>query len=235
MKIAVMQPYFFPYIGYFQLIDAVDKFVFYDDVNFITRGWINRNKIIVNDAPYLFTVPLKNASQFSLIKETGIHPELYKKWRPKFLKTLKQNYAKAPFFNYIYPLIEEVLEEEENISTLAVNSIKAVSSYLNLPALFFNSSQISEASCILDRADRLICITKHLDGNIYINPSGGKDLYDKMYFKKQNINLFFLEPGSTEYHREGIGFVSGDFSIIDILMHNSKEEVQNLLKLSRIK
>lgn len=105
MKIAVMQPYLFPYIGYFQLLNAVDMFVVFDDVNFIKKGWINRNNILVNRQKYLFTVPLKDASQNKLIKEVQIADD---GWQEKFLKTVAQSYKKAEFFDEAFALIEKL-------------------------------------------------------------------------------------------------------------------------------
>jgi hypothetical protein len=122
MKLAIMQPYLFPYIGYFQLISAVDKFVVYDDVNFIKQGWINRNTILVQEKRHLFTVPLINQSSFSKINEVFVNNKLYNSWRIKTLRTLEQSYKKAPFFKEIYGLVATVLDiglEEINIATLA--------------------------------------------------------------------------------------------------------------------
>ncbi|MDR6194877.1 WbqC family protein [Siphonobacter sp. SORGH_AS_0500] len=101
MTLAIMQPYLFPYIGYFQLLNAVDKFVIYDDVAFINRGWINRNSILNNGKAQLFTVPLKEASQNKLIHEISIDTD--QKWRDKLLKTIQQNYKKAPHFAAVFP------------------------------------------------------------------------------------------------------------------------------------
>ena len=102
-----MQPYFFPYIGYFQLINAVDKFIIYDDVNYIKKGWINRNNILVNNSPNLIQVPLIAASQNRLIKDILVVDE--NNWKDKLLKTIYFNYKKAPFFDQIFSLLEEVL------------------------------------------------------------------------------------------------------------------------------
>ena len=107
MKIAVMQPYIFPYIGYFQLINAVDKFVIFDDVNFINKGWINRNNILLNNLPYLFTLPLKKSSQNKLINEIEIAND--KIWNQKFLKTLQAAYSKAPNFSEVYNLVDRIV------------------------------------------------------------------------------------------------------------------------------
>ncbi|VXC55839.1 WbqC family protein [Chryseobacterium sp. 8AT] len=105
MKIAVMQPYIFPYIGYFQLIKAVDKFIFYDDVNYIKGGWINRNNILINKNKSLFTIPLDKASPFITINETNINLKIFREWRLKFLKTMEQSYKKAPYYSQTYSII----------------------------------------------------------------------------------------------------------------------------------
>src|SRR4051812_42347879 len=104
MRLAIMQPYIFPYIGYFQLIAAVDAFVIYDDVNYIKQGWINRNRILFNGKDLLFTVPLENASSFKKINEVSVHKHLYEGWKVKFGKSLRATYFKAPYFNEIISL-----------------------------------------------------------------------------------------------------------------------------------
>src|SRR4051794_27590130 len=141
MKLAIMQPYLFPYIGYFQLISAVDRFVIYDDVNFIKQGWINRNKILIGGKEYLFTVRLKHVSSFNPIKNTFIDDQFYCGWKEKFLKSLMFNYKNAPQFKYIYSLVEEVLSSESRyISVLAVNSLKIISDYLGIKSSFIETS-----------------------------------------------------------------------------------------------
>ena len=134
-----MQPYIFPYIGYFQLINAVDKFVFYDDVNFIKRGWINRNKILVNKEEKLFTIPVLKASQNKLINE--IEVEIDEKWLQKFNTTLEQCYKKAPFFESTYQLIQDVFStKHETIAELAIDTIVKISNHLELTTVFEESS-----------------------------------------------------------------------------------------------
>lgn len=228
MKIAVMQPYIFPYIGYFQLVKSVDGFVIYDDVNFIKQGWVNRNRILANGEENLFTIPLKNASSFVPINETELHPSLYAKWKIKFLRTIVQNYSKAPYFSIIYPIIENVFKEEKNISLLATKSIMAVHNYLDLKTKMYISSNDFSESKGLDRVERLINISKKLNAETYINMMGGKDLYNPEYFKKQNIDLLFLKPCFKEYKQTGDKFIPG-LSIIDVLMVNEKKTISDFL------
>ena len=229
MKIAIMQPYIFPYLGYFQLINAVDKFVFYDDVNYIKGGWINRNQILLNGNKNLFSIPLKNASSFQTISETLIHAELYLIWKKKFLKSLEQSYRKAPFFDDVYHLIQHVFElDNKTITELCIESIKQVSTYLELKTVFETSSQQYATTKGMEKAARLISICQLNCTDTYINPSGGKELYQKEYFKENGIDLFFIENQLPPYKQFNNDFVAG-LSIIDVLMFNSKEEVKKML------
>ena len=226
-----MQPYLFPYIGYFQLINYVDNFVFYDDVNFINRGFINRNKILVNKTPFLFTLPLSKSSQFLKIKDILLDNERKEKWKVKFLKTIFQSYKKAPFFEPVYQLIESIIEYESPfLNKYTGNSLIKVSEYLDIKTNFEYSSEEYNESINLDRADRLIYISKKNQSTDYINSIGGEKIYSKEYFLNNQINLHFLDSKKIIYKQ----FTSEDdfvenLSIIDVLMFNSKKEVASLL------
>src|SRR5690606_15473017 len=228
MKIAVMQPYIFPYIGYFQMVNAVDKFVFYDDVNYIKQGWINRNKILVSNKDYLFTVPLEKASSFALINETLINNLQYDKWKKKFLLTLEQSYKKAPFYCDVIQEITQVIEKEyRTIDGIAIASIKSISQYLGLDTEFVLSSETYQNKG-LERQERLIDICKIEKANHYINALGGQDLYKKQDFEKEGIRLDFIKTQPIEYKQFNNEFVPW-LSIIDVLMFNSKEEIAEML------
>ena len=143
MKVAIMQPYFLPYIGYFQLINAVDKFVIYDDVNFINRGWINRNNILINSKKSYINVPLKEASQNKLINEIFISTDI--NWQRKMIRTIELAYKKAPFFLEVFSAFKKILESKnETISQLNANLIIAVCQYLSIDTLIQLSSSIYE-------------------------------------------------------------------------------------------
>src|SRR5690554_2348036 len=175
MRIAVMQPYIFPYIGYFQMIKSVDKFVFYDDVNFIKQGWVNRNKLLINGKEYLFTVPLQKATSFALIKDTLINHSLYRVWKKKLLRSIGQNYSKAPHFLKVNELLCQVLDSESSkISHLAIESVKSISTYLDLNTEFLISSEHYDNKG-LERQERLIDICRKENATHYINAIGGKD------------------------------------------------------------
>ena len=229
MKIAIMQPYIFPYLGYFQLINSVDKFIFYDDVNYIKGGWVNRNKILVNNKSFMFTIPLSNMSSFRTIKETEVNNILYTKWKKKFIKSLNQNYNKSPNYKSVIELIEKLLiENPDNIADFAINMIKGVSNYLDISTVFEKSSFLYTETKGLDKADRIIEICKINKSDTYINPSGGKTLYSKEYFKEKNIEIHFIENELTPYSQFILPFVNG-LSIIDVLMFNTKDEVKKML------
>ncbi|MDE1208099.1 WbqC family protein [Tenacibaculum larymnensis] len=228
MKVAIMQPYIFPYLGYFQLIKSVDVFVFYDDVNFIKRGWVNRNKILVNNKEKLISFPCIAASQNKLINEVTV--DLNDKQYVKLLQTIKQAYVKAPYYSQVYPVIEEVFfSSATTIAELAIISIKAITAYLNLDTIFYNSSASFSSSKGVDKADRLITITKQLGADTYINAIGGTEIYTKDYFKENKVSLYFLEPELFNYKQFNEECIKG-LSIIDILMFNDKEQVNEMLK-----
>ena len=229
--VAVMQPYIFPYIGYFQLIEAVDTFVFYDDVNFIKQGWINRNKVLGTNGPITFTIPLKAISSFKSIKDTEINESLYLKWRKKFLKTLEQSYSKAPYYKPTFELINDVLNiNANNISELSIISIKKISDHLELDTEFILSSNEFNDSISLNRTERLLHICNSLKAERYINSMGGKELYTKEEFKKHQITLKFLLPEVQLYQQFDKTKFIPSLSIIDVLMFNSVQESRDLLK-----
>lgn len=223
-SIAVMQPYIFPYIGYFQLISAVDRFIFYDDVNYINRGWINRNRILINNEAKYLTLPCKSASQNKLINE--VKHALNDKLKCKILKKIKLAYHKAPYFKPVFTLIQHIMDcKSDYISDFAIDSVKKVTAYLALNCSFSKSSD-NYNNFELKAADRLIDICKHEGIKNYINPIGGEKLYDKNYFKKHNINLFFLEASQIEYKQFTNDFVPS-LSIIDAMMFNDPKKIKN--------
>ena len=227
-RVAIMQPYIYPWIGQLQLIDAADFFVFYDDVNFIKKGRINRNSILVDGRAHEFTVPIAGASQNKLILETEIHD--FHHWRDKFLKLLIHTYGKAPFFANTMEVIESVLFLEQNsIADLAIASILSAHAYLGKPLKSARSSQFSPWNRGTEKSQRLIEITKKADGSRYINTPGGKKLYDKSRFSRDGVQLSFLNPAVTEYCQFGKSFVPG-LSIIDIMMFNAPGKIMEMIR-----
>lgn len=224
-----MQPYIFPYIGYFHLIQAIDLFVFYDDVHFIKRGWINRNKLLNNGQEWLMTVPLHKASQNDLIKDVVIHPELYPSWKEKTLQTIQHAYAKAPYFEKVFPLIKTVFDNNSSqVSELAIASIIKVYDYLGVPFAYSRSSEISPETRGMGRADRLIQIIKDQGYTNYVNAAGGRELYDKGYYNDRGVSLFFVNSKEIRYQQFNEPFIPY-LSIIDVLMFNDIPEAKKLL------
>lgn len=226
-KIAIMQPYFFPYIGYFQLINAVDCFVFYDDVNFIKGGWISRNRILMAKEPSYFSVPLIAASSFKKINEIEI--DFNEKMKSKLMKSIRLNYSKAPYFRDVLPIIDSVISKSgQNLAQIAANSVCSVANYLNLGTTFYFSSELSFGHNSTDRADRLVEIVNGFKGKTYINSQGGKALYNKAFFQSNGLELKFINSKLPVYNQNSIEFIPG-LSIIDVLMHNSKNEILSML------
>nr|WP_240894601.1 WbqC family protein [Fodinibius halophilus] len=222
-----MQPYFFPYVGYFQLVKAVDTFIFYDDVNFIKRGWINRNNILLQGNKFLFSIPCVKPSQNDLIKDTEVnhgHPGLQ-----KIKKTFFHAYNGQDNFEAVDALFKKVLSpENKTIAEMAIESVQLVADYLNMDTSFKISSKAYPQNRDLDKADRLIDIAQKEGADTYINAIGGKELYDKGYFNEKGIQLYFLDPTLTPYKQSSDEFISG-LSILDLLIHLPKEQVNEKL------
>lgn len=228
VKLAVMQPYFFPYLGYFQLIEESDLFVFYDDVNFITQGWINRNRILINGSAAYVTIPCKNASQNRLICETD--HALEGKTREKLIRKFEHSYKNAPYFESVFPIIKNVIHlDNPGISELAIASISKTMNYLEMSRSAKVSSSAYENQQ-LKGDDRILDICKQENAKTYINPIGGKMLYNRQTFFDEGIELKFLKPSFSKYEQFNGTFVSG-LSIIDVMMFNSKSAVQKMLKM----
>ena len=226
MKLGIMQPYFFPYIGYWQLINEVDTYIIYDDVNFIKGGWINRNRILVNGNPLFFNVQMKNPSSFKKINEIELSNDLISK--RKMLSTLEMNYKKAPFFQQVYPLLKDIIEQDEdNLAKYLEYSIRKVCEYLNIDTRIIMSSSI-EKNNELKGKEKVIHICKLLRVSDYVNAIGGQELYDYESFENNGIQLNFLKTNQIEYTQLKNDFVS-NLSIIDVLMFNSKEQLTEIL------
>ncbi len=220
-----MQPYFFPYIGYYQLVAASDIIVFYDDVNFIKNGWINRNRILINGHPSYITLSLNGASSNKLINEINIIDK-----REKILRSIQITYEKSPYFNEaIKPITDTLLSSGQKISTIAAQSIKTILEYLGIKRKYLFSSRHFKETKGLKRAERLIAITKACDSRHYINAPGGRELYSKSYFKQKGIELSFLEPIIEPYPQNSDEFIPG-LSIIDVIMNNDRKTVSEFLQ-----
>lgn len=212
-----------PYIGYFQLMKAVDKYIVYDDVNYIKGGWVSRNNILVNGEKRMFTITLNAASPNKLFNEIVIGDNF-----KKLMKTLQLNYSKAPYFNASMALMEKIISyPDKQLSLFIANSFKEILDYLSIDTEILISSGIHKNN-LLKGKDKVLHICELLKADTYYNAIGGQELYNKEEFKKHGINLFFLETQIIKYPQQAKEFVPY-LSFIDVLMNNSKEEINLLL------
>jgi len=222
-KIAIMQPYLFPYVGYFSLLKKVDTFIFLDDVSYINKGWINRNRINTNNGVSYFVIPLNSASQNKKINEIEVVNE--KKWREKLLKTIEFSYSKAPYYVKTLEIFEKIVKSSDMlISELAKNSVLEIAQYLQLGCEFINSSSIFNNTHLVGE-ERILDICKKMNCTNYYNLPGGRDLYHEELFLKNGIELNFINSIPYEYNSSHLVY-EPNLSIIDVLMFNSPEIVR---------
>jgi len=243
MKLGIMQPYFFPYIGYFQLINTVDKYIIYDNLNFIRHGWVNRNQILVNHShKSMITVPLKHKSSFVKIRDIEIDET--NSWRKKLLKTLELNYKKAPMFNNVYPFLNKLINFETTLlSEFNINAIKELCKYLRINTIIESDSMkykhIENNLCdnnynrlnnktIDSKIVRVLKICKEENADTFYNPIGGVELYPKELFAENKIDIYFIKTKQIYYKQFKNEFIP-NLSIIDVMMFNSVEEINNML------
>jgi hypothetical protein len=228
MKLALMQPYFLPYIGYFQLIAAVDAFVVYEDVQFIKNGWINRNRILLNDAAAWVTLPVERGHLQDNINQR--HFVNYRQACEKITNQIGAAYRKAPFFREVKPLAELLLAiEGDNVADTLRQQLEQLSRHLGLSTQFLNSTDLAKQDSGLDGQDRVIEICRAMKASEYYNAIGGIPLYDPSAFAKSEITLRFIQPRQQSYKQFDNSFVP-HLSIIDVLMFNHPEQVRLMLK-----
>ena len=227
MVVGIMQPYFMPYIGYFQLINSVDKFIIYDNIQYTKKGWINRNRILINKKDQLISIPIKKDSDYLNVVER----ELSKSWgkdKSKMLNVIKTSYMKAPYFEDSYNLISKCLNNPEvNLFRFIYDSIILINEYLEIKTQIVISSTI-DVDHTLKSQDKVLSLCKSQNANVYINSIGGTELYDKETFKQNEIELNFIKSNPIQYKQFNNEFVSW-LSIIDVLMFNSKEQIKEYL------
>lgn len=223
-----MQPYFLPYIGYFQLINAVDQFIIYDTIEYTKKGWINRNRFLNNGKADYFSLPLKKDSDFLFINDRYLSDnwEIDKK---QLKNKIKNSYLKAPFFKETYRLFEKCIDyEDKNLFEFILNSVNEICKYLEITTPIIKYSDLSIDNRLKSK-DKVLAICKKINTNTYINPIGGIELYDKEEFLQNNLELKFLKSNQIIYQQFKNEF-EPYLSIIDILMFNEKEKVINFVK-----
>ena len=226
MKVGIMQPYFLPYIGYFQLIASVDKFVIYDNIKYTKKGWINRNRMLQNGTDKIFSVALAKASDRLDIVERELSSDFN---RQKLLSQFRGCYLKAPYFEDVWPLIERIVSfQDDNLFRYIQNSIVLICDYLDIDTEIIVSSSVAAEHDLLSQ-DRVLSICEALNANTYVNPIGGVELYSTDEFASKGCELKFIKTNTIEYMQFGDSFLPG-LSILDVLMFNSLDECRHLLK-----
>jgi hypothetical protein len=221
-----MQPYFFPYIGYWQLIHSVDKFVIYDDVNYIKGGWINRNRILINGEPVYITAPLHQASSYKRICDIALQPSPL--WREKLVKMVENTYRKASSFPDVFPVIETLIRYPAgNLSDYLSNQLLTLSKLIGINSDFVITSRCY-GNAELSGQTRIIDICNREGATAYINLKGGQTLYDTGTFRSEGIDLLFVNMQTISYKQKINCFVP-NLSIIDALMALGPEEIKGHL------
>lgn len=226
MRVAIMQPYFLPYIGYFQLIAAVDKFVVYDNIKYTKKGWINRNRMLVNGKEALFTVPLRSSSDALNIGERELHGDFD---RVRLISKFQSAYRRAPFFNETMGVLEQVVKHDDsNLFGFLRNSIASITSHLDIATDLCISSDLPIDHSLTSQ-DKVLAICKALGATTYVNAIGGKALYSTEAFAKQGIDLKFIRSGPFVYPQFGNDFQPW-LSIVDVMMFNSPVDISTALR-----
>ena len=223
MKIAIMQPYFMPYIGYYQLIAAADIFILYDNIKYTKKGWINRNRLLQNGNDKFFTIPLKKDHDHTHVYKREIADTFN---RNKLLNQLKEAYSRSPYYRQTLPLLEEIIQyENPNLFDYLHHSIVKTCSHFGITTKIQKSSEIA-IDHNLTSQDKVLALCKKLNAKTYINPVGGIALYSKEIFSKFNIDLKFIQPTPFTYPQFENIFIPW-LSIIDVMMFNSTEKIQD--------
>lgn len=225
MKLAIMQPYFLPYIGYFQLIGAVDVFIVYDNIKYTKKGWINRNRMLQNHVDVMFSLPLKKASDSLHVRERELAAGFC---RDDLLRQLSGAYRRAPQFESIYTMLEQVVRHEDgNLFNYIHNSIVCICNYLSIRSEIIVASDV-DIDHTLKGQDKVIALCEAIGADNYVNAIGGVGLYDRMEFAKRGIDLKFIKAKPFEYEQYGSTFVPW-LSIVDVLMFNPIDVVRSCI------
>ena len=229
-RVAIMQPYFLPYIGYFQLIDKVDQFVIYDDVQFTKKGWINRNSAPVNNGIWKFTIACDASPEASRIVEKVISREFS---REKFITRIRNEYRKSHTENKrAFELLEKVIGfEDNNLFNFIENSIRELTKYLNIPPnRIIVSSDLGDFRHLKSQ-DKVLAICKEVEATHYLNPISGRHMYSKEVFKNNGLELEFFQPDLDIENNFETNLI---FSIMYIIISLPQEKVIQLSKLGDI-
>ena len=228
-----MQPYFCPYLGYFQLINKVDQFVIYDNIEYSRRGWFSRNRIAINDRANLFSIPLKRDSDYLHVNDRFLSDSSSKSIA-KILRRIENSYRHADYYSEIFPVVKSVFNcQNTNLFDYIQHSVVVWKNLLNINPPLIRSSEL-EIDHSLKAQNKVIAICKHLNASTYINPIGGTPLYDRKHFSEHGLNIKFLEMNPLKYNQQNERFISS-LSVIDVLMHNGIDKTIELLSEYKLK
>lgn len=221
-----MQPYFLPYIGYYQLIEAVDVFVVYDNIKYTKKGWINRNRFLTNGGDATFSLPIKKDSDFLDV----VHREISPDFNPmKMLNQFKEAYRKAPFANQTLSLLETILRyEERNLFRFLRHGLVKSCEHIGITTPIIDSSSLEIDHGLLSQ-DKVIALSRASGATVYINPIGGTELYNRAAFLQQGLDLRFLRSTLQPYAQLGAPFVPW-LSIVDVMMFNSPDDILRMVR-----
>ena len=226
-----MQPYFLPYIGYWQLLNIVDIFVIYDNIQYVKRGWINRNRYLKDGKDTLFSIPLRKDSDYLDINKRFISDSFCS---IKLFNKFEIAYQSAPYYLEVLPLLINIINiSHKNLFRYIYESVVLMCSFLDIDSSKIIISSDIKIDHSLRSQDKVLAICKKLNARSYINPIGGTDLYDTKEFENNNIWLKFLESNRIIYN-QGNGDFIDSLSIIDMLMYNSKKKIKNYLNCYRL-
>lgn len=225
MKAAIMQPYFFPYVGYFQLIGSVDMFIVYDNIKYTKKGWINRNRMLQNGKDVMFSLPLKSDSDFLDVRDRELAADFN---RDKLLNQISGAYRHAPHFVQTFPLIEQVVQyEERNLFEFLHHSIIRICEYLGITTEIRVSSGIT-IDHELKNQDKVLALCGAVGASTYVNAIGGMELYSMDEFMARGVELKFIKSKPFEYTQFGNEFVPW-LSIIDVMMFNPLDKIRTCI------
>ena len=225
MRLAIMQPYFFPYIGYYQLIAAVDQFIVYDNIKYTKKGWINRNRMLKNGKDEMFSLPLKSDSDYLDICERELATDFN---RDKLLNQIKSAYRRAPYFAQTFPVVEQIVRyEDANLFRFLHHSIVKTCEHLEIKTEIKISSSLA-IDHGLKNQDKVLSLCEAVGASTYVNAIGGKELYSKETFREKGLELKFIQSKPFEYPQFDNEFVPW-LSIIDVMMFNPLDTIRTCI------
>lgn len=229
MKLGIMQPYFLPYIGYFQLINHLDEFIIYDNIQYTKKGWITRNRYLNNGSVEIFSINIKKDSDFLDVKDRVISEVFRDKECSKILRKIEASYKKAPCFINIYPTIEAIFNyKDDNLFAYINNSIIQICNLLDIGTKLVTSSSLDIDPAFKGK-DRVISACNYIGASDYINSIGGTELYSKEEFKENSIDLKFIKSTLIPYEQVSCNSFEPYLSILDVLFNCGIEQTKNML------